>query len=182
MSDTILQLIAPFAAAILVTFFTWRLNCTLSRGAPITPFSQKLLSHGFLFMLGAGLLIAWNDQLAALLRFPGREVWRPLSFGWAVLLLYDATRRLHREGEAHDAGRGSDPLAVMETDESPRPAKTDWNNIGITAMRFVLFFAIVGAIGMRQIAGYVMVAALAVTLWVLERKSGRAAVPPERSS
>jgi len=142
----------------------------------MTAFSKKLLSHGFLFVLGDGLFIAWNDQLASLLRFPGREVWRPLSFGWAVLLLYDATRRLHQE---RDAGQDADHVAAAEGDEQPPPRKLDWNDIGITALRFILFFAVLGAIGMRQIAAYIIVVAIAVALWLMEKRSRPSAPPSE---
>lgn len=175
MNDPIGQLIVPIVGAIIVAFFTWSLNRTLSRGRPMTAFSKKLLRHGFLFVLGVGLFIGWNDQLASLLRFPGRQVWRPLSFGWAVLLLYDATRRLRRE-------RDADHVAAAEGDEPPPPRKFDWNGIGRTALRFILFFAVLGAIGMRQIAAYITVVALAVALWLLERKARRTTLPPERFS
>jgi len=171
MNDPIGQLIIPVLGAIVVTFFTWSLNRTLSRGRPMSAFSKKVLSHGFLFVLGVGLFIGWNDQLASLLRFPGREVWRPLSFGWAVLLLYDATRRLHRERDANY-------VEAVETNQPPT-LKFDWNGIGVTVLRFVLFFAVLGAIGMRQIAGYLTVVVLAVALWLLERKSKRTVLPPE---
>lgn len=179
MKDPIGQLVIPVVGAIVVTFFTWSLNRNLSRGRPMTSFSKKLLSHGFLFVLGVGLFIGWNDQLALLLRFQGREVWRPLSFGWAVLLLYDATRRLHRERERNKDG---DYVAAAETEEPPPPNKFDWNDIGRTALRFFLFFAVLGAIGMRQIAAYFTVVALAAALWLLERKARRTTLPPEHLS
>jgi hypothetical protein len=47
----------------------------------MSPFAKKLLTHGFQFMLGMGLLMGWNDELAVALRFPGVEVWRPLTLG-----------------------------------------------------------------------------------------------------
>jgi hypothetical protein len=110
MSEMELQLVLTLVGALFVTFMTWRMNRFLSAGRPMTPVSKKMLSHGFLFVLGSGLFIAWNDQLASLLHFPGREVWRPLSFAWAILLLYDAARRLPKR-----------PSLAERMAESPAP-------------------------------------------------------------
>jgi len=153
-SDPLGQLVAPLLLSLFVTLMTWSLNRRLGHGKPMTAFAKKLLSHGFLFVLGIGLFIGWNDQLAPLLGFPGREVWRLLAVGWAALLLYDASRRLQRERQA---------ATIVETDEVAGGTHRMVENVRATVMtllRFLVFFAIVGAISRRSPAGFAVAAGL----------------------
>lgn len=97
------NLIVPLLGSLAWLFLSWSLFRMLYREKALTPTRKKMLSHGFLFVLGLAYFIAWNDQLAGFLRFPGYEVWRPLSFAWAALLFYDAALRLRLERESRDA-------------------------------------------------------------------------------
>lgn len=133
----------------------------------MSPFAKKLLSHGFLFITGMAYFMAWNDEVAALVRFPGHEVWRPLSFAWAILLLYDATRRSQYQRYVTQDDQSG------ETGELLLPSKIDWRGISTTLLRFLFFFTVLGAIGLRQIAAYVAVAVIAIAVFMLERKRPR---------
>lgn len=199
----------------MVTFMTWRLNRTLSQGRPMTPFAKKLLSHGFLFATGTVYLIAWDTELAAFLGFPGREVWRPLAVVWAILLLYDAGRRLRLERQITETLEGLESAENARRPEINQTAQTsalssfgqsasmlgivicsvaaaiEWENvlrkeghiviallltgatvclvflagkgrreILVTALRFLLFFAVLGAITRPSPAAFVVVAVL----------------------
>jgi hypothetical protein len=210
MNEIFLQLTVPLLGGLLITFMTWRLNQTLSRGRPMSPFTKKLVSHGFLFVTGMAYLIAWDTQLAAFLGFPGREVWRPLTVLWGGLLLYDAGRRLRREQQITETLEALERVENPDRPESVPPsalssfgqsastlgivvcsvaAAIDWNNVlrkqghaGIalllttaiicliflagrerlnsivTAVRFLFFFAVLGAIAKPSTAAFVVVA------------------------
>lgn len=158
-NETFLQLFVPLLGALFVTFFTWRLNRTLSQGRPMSAFVKKLLSHGFLFMLGLGLLITWNAELATFLRFPGREVWRPLGVAWAVVLCYDAGRRLSEKHSTQEISEDASP--------GVRGAEGSWRANIVTLFRFLLFFSILGAIGRPGIAAFAVVAVLIVGLFTV---------------
>lgn len=179
MTDPFSQLVMPLLIGVGATALFWLFNRSMRAGRPLKPYEKSILSHGFLWATGLGLLMAWNDELARLLHFQGRQVWLPLSAGWAVLLIYDASRRLHRARE-RDRNQDVDRFAGPETADPPSLLKGDLSGIAITALRFVLFFAVVGAIGLRQVSGYLAVLVLALIVWLLERKSGRAFPPPER--
>ncbi|GEM_PF-5934730 len=170
MTDPLGQLIAPILGALLVTLLTWSLNRTLRHGQPMTALSRKFLTHGFLFALGAGLFIGWDSRLAVLLGFPGREVWGTLTALWAVLLIYDAHKRLQREREIAADLAVSEATAAHPTGESVR-------TYVLTAMRFLLFFAVIGAITRRTIVGIGVAAALSVGVYLAERRWRVSSVP-----
>ncbi|MGA9143446.1 MAG: hypothetical protein WA664_16195 [Candidatus Acidiferrales bacterium] len=129
----------------------------------MTAFVKKLLTHGFLFVLGMALFIGWDEQLATFLGFPGREVWRLLTVGWATLLFYDASRKLQKE---RVAARIVNTSGIQGGEE---PA-SNWRGVGATIVRVLLFFAIVGAVGRRNAGAFIVVAVLAVTVFLVERR------------
>jgi hypothetical protein len=145
----------------------------------MTEATKRLLTHGLLFVMGMGYFMAWDTQLAALMRFPGQEVWRPLTVGWAVLLLYDAARRLYKSGHREVSGETSETkgevakpgVGVYWSSESRRAFAT-------TALRFLLFFSVLGTIAERSFAGVAVVSALFLGILFVNRLWK---VPPQTS-
>lgn len=175
-SDPLGQVIAPVVGACIVTFLMWRLNRILSRGRPMSPVAKKLLSHGFVFMLGIGLFIGWNDELAIFLRFPGREVWQPLAVGWALFLFYDAGIRLKRERRAVQAAR-SDAAFEQKDTSNKQNRNSQWTVI-ITILRLLLFFAIIGAIGRPSLGAFCVVGTLLVAVILVSRRERKSSSAP----
>jgi hypothetical protein len=131
------------------------------------PLQRKILTHGLLFILGLGFFMGWDHQLSVFFGFPGREVWRPLSVGWALLLLYDASRRLRRERQP---GQSVDPVEAFDGENVPRRSASKWYATVGTVFRFLLFFAIVGAVGRPSLVAFVIVAAIFAVAVFLDRR------------
>lgn len=133
----------------------------------MSAWQRKGLSHGFVFILGLGFFMGWDHQLSVFFGFPGREVWRPLSVGWALLLLYDASRRLRRERQP---GQAVEPVQAFDGENGPRRSVSKWYAIVGTVFRFLLFFAIVGAVGRPGFVAFVIVAAIFAVAVLLGRR------------
>lgn len=163
--DFLANLIVPILGSLLWLLLSWSLFRTLYREKAVTLVRKKMLSHGFLFVLGLAYFIAWNDQLAGFMRFPGYEVWRPLSFAWAVLLFYDAARRIQVERESSNAS-----LLAGDSFKGDTPKlRGDWQNVAISILRFFLFFAVIGAIGKPGFPSFGVISALGAAIYLLSR-------------
>jgi hypothetical protein len=162
----VFQVALPAVGSLLCLLMAWSLDRTLSRGAERTPARSKLLSHGFLFVLGMSYLIAWNEAIARLIHFPGAAAWKPLTAVWGFLLFYDGWRRVEIQKMRAQAESTSADEPVPDTD----PASQGWRLNVASALRLVAFFALVGAISMRRMLAFVVVALIVATIWLLERR------------
>jgi hypothetical protein len=171
-TDLFSRLIFPVLMGLAFAILFYLFNRTIRAGRPMKPYEKRLLGHGSLFMMGMVYFMAWNDELAVLLRFPGREIWRPLAFGWALVLLWDALRRLQRERQ------------TKPTPEVPAEAYRTANSVRgvvLTGLRFLLFFAVVGVIGRRTLSGFAVTATILIVLLILSRRWRTSSVGSEVS-
>lgn len=162
----IFNVLLPTIVALVFLLFIWGLDRTLSGGAERTPARSKLLSHGFLFVLGTGYLICWNAVIARLVHFPEIEVWKPLAAVWGFLVFYDGWRRveiqkMHAEAEFEP----SDESAAATVS-----AREGWRLNVATILRLLAFFALLGAISSRRVVAFILVALIIGAIWLLERK------------
>jgi len=130
-------------------------------------YEKLMLTHGFLFMTGMAYLMAWNNHLASFLHLGERHICDPLIFCWAVVLLYDAARRLPRrkplaERVLEPSGAAENAAEQIRVSQGVRPVVT-------TVLRFLIFFAAIGAVGKRSLVGGIIVIVLFLTEIFLNR-------------
>lgn len=164
--DPFSLLVVPLLAGLAYTFLFWLLNRTVRAGRSMRLYEKLLLSHGFLFVTGMAYLIAWNNELASFLHLGQRRIYDPLIFAWAVVVVYDAARRLPKRKPL--AERMAESRADQSLMEPIRVAQSFRTSIA-TALRFLIFFGLVGAIGKRSIAGGIVVAGLFLAEILLSR-------------
>lgn len=169
----VFQIALPAVGSVVCLLMIWSLDRTLSHGAERTPVRSKLLSHGFLFVLGMSYLIAWNNAIAGFLRLPGWPIWKPLVAVWGLLLFYDGWRRV----EIQRILAQEDPTSTERPTVDTSAASQGWRLNAASALRLLAFFALLGAISIRSIFGFIIVALIIAAIWLLERKH-QPATPP----
>lgn len=102
-TDPLGQLFFPPAMVGLWFFLTWIWGRTVRAGNPLTPSMKRGIFYAALFLLGLLYLLAWNDEIATAISWPGKAVWIPLTIIWGVVLAYLALRQYRRQRLLSDA-------------------------------------------------------------------------------
>jgi len=165
--DPFSLLFVALLAGLGFAFLFWSFNRTLRTGRPMKLYEKLMLSHGFLFVTGMAYLMAWNKELASFLHLGERPLYDPLIFGWGVVLLYDAVRRLPKRKPL--AERMAESSGADQRSTEPIRSAQSFRPFIMTALRFLVFFGVIGAIGERSIAGGVIVAGLFLAEILLNR-------------
>jgi len=113
-NDPFGQIFLPPLGGLVWLFLSWSWSKAVRAGKPLTLVQKGLLADGFLFFVGMGYLIVWNSELAAVVRFPGRAIWIPMSVVWGVALACFAWRKYRRERVSSGASTKFDLPVFIE--------------------------------------------------------------------